>query len=324
MNKKTITIKEEASKDNAVSVRGRYSYKKIESDGSVVFESTEVDNLILDNWFGSNAFVLPSTSLYLCVGAGVVTPPAVTDTDLGNQVSGKSFNLANAAYYSVHEVGTNYNIIKGSQTATFTYSDISNNEISELGLRISNATGTLITRALIKDDLGNETTIQLSTGQSLVLTYSIYFYIPKVIASGTAVLPYGTFDYVIGLPSMYRGATDEISYWDRYYYVTYTPAPYKPIFYTGTTGAIGTNNLSSVTVDTVNKEITYYAYGAAQTTDTPLGGTSYSSVRGGVLAGGNASTAVFSITSTTAPFFTLPANYDIDLSWKISYGRYVP
>src|SRR5690606_22778994 len=153
---------------------------------TIVKNIPEQSNLILDGYLDMD-YPVPQ-SISLCLGAGVVTTPAATDTDLGNQVSAKGFGWGSnsAGLVSIHSKESNGYILKVSNTIDFSYQDISDNEITEIGLRNGGATGTLVTRALIKDQSGNPASIQIAEGQTLRLTYSLYVFLPFIITEGVA------------------------------------------------------------------------------------------------------------------------------------------
>ena len=181
-------------------MRGSYRVQVLE-DESIVFDSGEFDNLITDaaledpgpfqqqvNGFAGVFY------LHLCLGAGVVTTPAYSDTDLGNQIATKAsgdfkvFTRESAA-------GVYPAIYKCEREVEFT--NISG-DLSELGIRKGGSTGTLMSRSLIKDGSGNPITITVTDNQTVRVTYTLYSIIPdEVLGSGTVSTPHGDLSYTV-------------------------------------------------------------------------------------------------------------------------------
>lgn len=287
------------NKRKTIGVEGRFRAQLIETDGSVSFDSGETKNLITDLALSQNRF--PSGSQYtrhLCIGAGVVTPPSYSDTNLGNQVANANiYFYPNSAQGTVEADGF---LCQNSGVATF---ENLQHDISELGLRESGASGTLLTRALIKDGSGNPTTISVGAGQTLKITYTIYWFIPFVLAEGVTATPHGNVEWKLANklsqnPTAYSAnlvASDMGSPWG----------------WAGSYKILGTNAQQSFNVDTVNRKTTITASIAATASDRakPIGHF--------ILSGGTNSQYGLEL---KAPY-TLPANNDLAIVAEITWGR---
>jgi hypothetical protein len=282
-----------------IGVEGRFRAQVIESDGDISFDSGEVKNLITDVALSKDRF--PSGTQYtryLCIGSGVVTTPSYSDTSLGNQVGGVSiYFYPNLAVGSVEADGFS---CSNSGVATF---DNLDHEISELGLREGGVTGPLLTRSLLKDADGNSTTVSVGPGQTLKITYTVYWFIPFVLAEGITPSPHGNIEWVLAQKyidaktqaSASRVAQDMGSPWG----------------WAGSYKILGWNASQSYSVDAVNRKSTITASIAATTDDrTKLTGDF-------ILSGG--SYAQYGL-QLKAPY-TLPANYDLAIEAEISWGR---
>lgn len=113
---------------------------------------------------------------YCRVGTGS-TPPAVTDTTLaaktgtaspqGSQTN--SVQTTTLPYYSQHV-----------RVYTFGVGAVSGN-LTEIGFFSSASTGTMWSRALIKDSGGNPTTLTLLATEQLKVTYTVIRYLPATV-----------------------------------------------------------------------------------------------------------------------------------------------
>jgi hypothetical protein len=183
-----------------IGVKGSFHTQIINSDGSVAFDAGEQDNLIVDGGLDNRCFPPKSTYSnnphgYLCLGSGVVTAPSVTDTDLGNQV------IEKIIMFSIDSSSRSYNSERDSYIGRIKGTvDITNyvGSISEIGLKqfVRNVgAGVLLTRSLIKDANGNPTEITVEEGQTLRLTYYLYYEVPHDLGSGTISTPHGNLEW---------------------------------------------------------------------------------------------------------------------------------
>lgn len=155
---------------------GKFKIEIRNEETGIIKDTGYIDNLVLNNYFSEPSSRYYFKRLYLCFGTGSTTP-AVTDKTLVDMVPGV--------------IGTNTSlnfpqVIKGydSTTKIFTHTieitfeggkgDIQGN-ISELGLSYNSSVGNtgFITRALVKDEQGNPTTISLGENDILTVNYTI-------------------------------------------------------------------------------------------------------------------------------------------------------
>jgi hypothetical protein len=176
---------------NKISVEGRFRIQLQNEDGSIFFDSGDQKNLIVNGAMGYSKFP-PQGIDYLCLGAGVVTEPAVTDTQLGNQVAAERINFT--AHSGTDE--GDYFATKSSTIVNFTNLDYT---LTELGIRTGGTGGTLITRALIRDDLGNASSVTVLPSQTLKLTYSIHYKFPRKITEGVMTTTFGDLNWELSI-----------------------------------------------------------------------------------------------------------------------------
>lgn len=155
---------------------GKFKIEIRNEETGIIKDTGYIDNLVLNNYFNSIKSTYLFNDLYLCFGTGS-TPPAVTDTSLVSMLPG---NLRSAQYLR----GSRF--IKGydSNTKIFTHTieipfegskGAIQGNISELGLSYKTYVGNteFITRALVKDEQGNPTTISLGENDILTVHYTI-------------------------------------------------------------------------------------------------------------------------------------------------------
>jgi hypothetical protein len=277
---------------NKVGVKGRFHVQLIEADGSVSFDAGEQDNLITNGALDYGGF--PGGNTYLCLGAGVVTAPAITDTNLGNQVASSYIFIGSNRTET--DTGLGYEISKNG-TCDFTGL---NNEVSELGLREGGATGTLITRALIKDINGTPTTITVGPGQTLRLTYTLFWFMPKFISSGITPTPHGDLHWEVKIYTAYGALEGQAFGFDPLHYLMIAGTASNSIAYTR---------------DIANRKTTVEATRPAQSTDkTITAGTEF--------AYPYAYNPKVAYRVYLTQDFTIPANYDFTMAIESSWGRY--
>tara|TARA_R110002033_G_scaffold170862_2_gene214581 strand:+ start:19477 stop:20295 length:819 start_codon:yes stop_codon:yes gene_type:complete len=266
-------------------VFGKYKIQLVNSDNSIQEETEEQNNLILDSALNYEDYW--SSYPYLAIGSGVVTPPSVTDTNLGNQVAVKLIRFTE--YIPVIDEGSTYlATLRG--TTEFTNID---GDISELGLRRDSATGPLFTRALIKDSAGNPTSIQISSGQKLKITYSIYVRVEKIISSGVTPTPHGDLYWDL-VPDLSRIRLDK----------NFAMIPKANI------DIFGFSRTGTFNKDIPNRNASFTATLAATTSDRTFNA-------GSDFTRSTYSAYVFKLTQP----YTLPANYEMTVSFETSWGR---
>jgi len=297
-----------------IGIKGAYAYQVIDDvTGDIVVDVPEQTNLILDSYLDIPR-PLPNQTTFLCLGSGVVTPPSVTDTDLGNQVAGTYMGGWSVGTY---QDSTDNFLISLRSTTDFT--NIINNEISELGVRLNNSTGTLITRALIKDTNGNPASISVGEGQTLRFTYSLYFKIPKAIFSGSVSTPHGIieYEYSIGDQVVTQSLIEAFVRYSEYGGSNQGQA-YAVYFSNGSSaGSYGSKSL-----DIPNRKVISTFNVPAATSDRILGAPAST---------GWTDRLLFKMARYNDPFhfrvpknatrLTLPANYDLTVQLEITWGR---
>jgi hypothetical protein len=284
---------------NKIGIEGRFRTQIIESDGSVSFDSGENKNLITDGALDFSNFP-PSGGIDLCLGSGVVTVPAVTDTNLGNQTASSAISFPN--YYKDATIeATGYSCKRWGTCDLTGY----NETFSEIGLKVTSPL-TLITRALIKDSNGDPTTISISAAQTLRITYSLYYFYPFFISAGVTATPHGDLSWSI---EHIYSAVDKRTLTNALLIAKSANNTWGwDTTYSDTLG-IGSSN--SVVIDIPNRKSTLTAVLSAQASDKSI-------VIGGEIY--QASYANKYRIVATQPY-TLPANYNFTLSAEISWGR---
>lgn len=287
-------------KKDSIGIEGKFSVQVLDHNGAVCFDSGERKNLILDSFLDLRS-PLPTSSAYLCIGAGVVTAPSYSDTNLGNQIASENIVFSGIS----SEVDTDGILSKFSGVADFT--GLNGEEVSELGIRNSSSSGVLITRSLIKDSSGDATTITVNSGQTLRITYSIYVYFPILIGSGVISTPHGDlgWSYLIDSPSSsfhnkitnsdrFGGsrsssvASNNYAYFERNNEPEVKSAGYMSQSITGSSASMSAS-LSSVDYDRVFTNCH------------------------------NRLACEYGIKFD--PMYTLPANYNFTISWEVTWGR---
>lgn len=171
-----------------VGVSGAYRAQVIE-DGEVVKDTGEFKNLITDYGLSLTS---PFENTFMCIGAGIVTEPAFTDVNLGNEVARREYSHSFSDPVVINDASPW--ILKRSATVDFKGVEA---DISEVGIRLANP-GTLISRSLIKDPQGNPISISLKANQTFRLTYYVYTTFSDTMGSGTfQSADFGVIDYTI-------------------------------------------------------------------------------------------------------------------------------
>ena len=146
----------------------------VENNGVKKLDTGFNKNLILDqglHFFGGGNGT--DMMQYCLVGAGN-SEPAITQTKLENCITGVSGVVDNFKYDYVDDATDTY---KCSLTYKYVFTNLAGNNICEVGLASvysSPLSNYICTRALIKDSLGNATTISLITGDTLTIYYKLW------------------------------------------------------------------------------------------------------------------------------------------------------
>lgn len=303
-------------------MKGTYQLKVLNKNKDIFFDTGEFENLITDAALSmSSPFVnyySDSTlgNFYLCVGAGVVTAPTVSDVNLGNQIAAKSFTNQGYGFLSFSKVsveGVFPIIYKCSQVATFT--GISG-DLSELGVRRGSSSGTLVSRSLIKDGAGDPIQISVTTEQTVEITYSVYSIVPSdVISTGVMSTPYGDSNYTVHAGTKPYG----IHMLNFHLPISFNASPglFKLLNSADNSGTVTVESMGASTYytrnpadQTVTVHLHFDAKDTDQTFDRIYGSTS-------------PSTAIQAPWVELETPITIPAFYDFHFDITFTWGRYV-
>lgn len=170
--------------------KGRYSLTVLDSEKNVVKDKqlNNIENVV--TYVGAFSFFFgdPFRDLRAAVGTGNVERVR-SDTSLGAEDPGRS-----ASSGSVPRLGNEVDNLDGTSTLSLTRTfEFSLGEkvgtFSEIGLFSSPSSSDLIAGQLIKDELGNPTTITLLSDEQLIVTYTIDLTVPNnSINSGTGTV----------------------------------------------------------------------------------------------------------------------------------------
>ena len=145
------------------------------ADGSTKIDTGYQKNLILnqglDFFGGSNG----SDMMAYCVIGSGNSQPGYTQNKLDTAVSGVTGTNYSTKYD--YNASTDGNLYKVNRVRKYSFTDLNNVNISELGLAstyTSANTYYLCTRALIKDSSGNPTTITVLSGEILQIYYKLW------------------------------------------------------------------------------------------------------------------------------------------------------
>lgn len=133
-------------------------------------------NLVLDRYFSlaNSGKNMTDTTFYLKIGTGTAEP-LPTDTSLQS-----AMQIVNKGTAGVGDLGSSLNAegthLEGYYEMTYSYSkgQVVGN-ISEIGLSETYQSNLLVTRALIKDELGNPTIISVTAEDELTVVYRLNF-----------------------------------------------------------------------------------------------------------------------------------------------------
>ncbi len=240
------------------SYKGQYQVEKLNKNGEVIFASPWFDNIITD--VGLDLYASPSASLslrYCVVGTGTSTP-LVTDTSLENQIA-QSELASSTVPASIVEVGPP---LRAYNTTTYNFGlgDVVGN-ITEVG--VTTAGGTLYSRALFKDGVGNPTSITVLADEQLRIQYRLYVLIPDVDVNDTV----DGYDLIIR-PSRYNSSSANMR-WNPQAAMKSTGGNNTGNFYTGDILPSSTDSLPSGSVSTGGTStLTTYVPGSFELIDT--------------------------------------------------------
>lgn len=158
-------------------VKGRFTLSVMGSNGKEKAK-VECDNMVLDalisnlNADSYKGAQFPGANILYKVALGTgTTPPQPGDNTLESQVVESSFSGGlNTSYSEIIPGETLKGVMRRAHS--FNQGQINAN-LSEIG--VIDSRGDLITRSLIKDDLGNPTTLTVTNQEQLILTYYLEF-----------------------------------------------------------------------------------------------------------------------------------------------------
>lgn len=176
----------------------RFEKFKADGDGNEIKGTREVaadwfPNLILDQ--GLNQMATSDTYLNACqVGSGTTTP-ANGQTALSSLVAGtitRPTNVTSVASSPPYYV---------ARSVTFRFAEgAAAGNLAEVGVGTAVSGTTLFSRSLIKDSLGNPTTITILSDESLDVIYQLRYYVPPSDITGTIIATGnigGSYDYTL-------------------------------------------------------------------------------------------------------------------------------
>lgn len=220
--------------EQGIQVGGEFKYTVLKEDGTIKMQTDFQDNLVTENVFRwlleqqpidntGAANTLPSSMFgpYLAVGEGT-TPPTINDFALNSLCEITSAGIGGLVVEP--GLGSDHvGYVKFSRTSVFSFSNLNNKNITEIGLCHQYGTYptryALQTRALVKDSKNNPISITVLPGEILQVTYRTSLYASEAIKTGTfTVTSYDdttttkTFDYAQAINSDFKDA-----YWSYQY-----------------------------------------------------------------------------------------------------------
>lgn len=157
--------------DANLGLAGKYRYVVKRADGSIKSESVYQDNLITNtglDFFGGDSGGI--NFLNNCaIGTGN-SNPVVTENKLVSYTA-KALGVRDS-FFSTY-IPNESNTYISHVTYRYMFTGLNNVNVSELGV-FSTTENELNTRALIKDNLGNPTTITVLNGETLEIFYRLY------------------------------------------------------------------------------------------------------------------------------------------------------
>lgn len=166
-----------------IGIKGRYKVELIDAATGKVKRKLEFDNLIVNGGMdalGSGSNVIPNTLYAYCgVGTGNTTP-ANTDTALVAEILPRENNNAGIGDTKTYQSGSP-DFIKFVTVRQFATTE-ANGNLTEIGFFGTPTGGTMFSRQLIKDGVGNPTTLTKTSSDQLRITYEIDVYPPQTDA----------------------------------------------------------------------------------------------------------------------------------------------
>lgn len=179
-----------------VGLSGHYKVGVIRASGQYE-QLADFDNLITDaglDFIATNG--VSAATVYCRAGAGSAVP-AVGQTNLVSQLGSASASGTSSA---TNSGGTPVWFTSLTRVYTFAIGAVVGN-VAEIGTFSAETGGTMFSRALIKDAMGNPTTITILSDEQLVVTYEVRKYPPASDITGTVSISIDgvptNFDYTI-------------------------------------------------------------------------------------------------------------------------------
>lgn len=182
-------------------LKGRYKLIVRRNDGSVRLETDWFDNLITNQ--GLNRIGTGGIVTHCQAGSGSSTP-LVTDTELQSFIGSTAIESATETGFS----GSTpyYQWIR----KTFRFdAGVASGNVSEVGVGWSFASGSLFSRALVRDIGGSPVTITVLSDEFLDVVYELRIYPPAADMPFTFVISGVTYNCVA------RASEIDASYWDQ-------------------------------------------------------------------------------------------------------------
>lgn len=306
-------------------VSGRFMIEKILPGGERVVAADWFENLVTDN--GLNLLGSTSASeLTGACGAGAgTTPPANGDSALQSPIGTRTPNVT----MTTGPTSTPVDHTWMRKTYTFAIGQVVGN-VAELGTFSSTSGGTMFSRALVKDTLGNPTTITVRADEQLVVTYELRKYPPLTDQSGTISITVDgvptDYNYTIRTANFNNSAHQGPYYWSAaagfastlLYAVAFETDALAGVtgYPSGADSASTTNAVSAYTNGTFFRDVAHaWAIGSA---NFPSG---VGSVAFGVLYG-IVTYAGYQISFT--PKLPKNSSRTLTLPFRLSWGRYAP
>lgn len=178
-------------------VQGKYEMQLLDAKDQSVLQTWKFNNIITDggmNLFGSTTGGESFAFDYFQVGEGS-TPVSSSDTGLVSPIAGR-INTSDTA-----DVITSGSDVSGSfwqvAISRIFYEASGNGNITEIGAFSLASGGRLTSRALVRDDLGDPTTLTKTSANQLRIIYTFRMYVPTLDITGSLFMAGTTYDYVL-------------------------------------------------------------------------------------------------------------------------------
>src|SRR5690625_665761 len=284
-------------------------------DGSPIPGTKEVvapwqDNLLTDSGLDNLAGQQWMRRCYIGSGS---SPPAPQDTALAAPLGSATSSIVAGPrtddYSSV--VGT-YSLPPGSATGI----------ISEIG--VGPNSGSITTRALVRDETGSPTTITKGPIDSLTVTYQIREYPDQGDTNSVVVNPHTAQEYSVVSRTIGGTAGDRLQRWNNYGAIT-PPGQGHPFSATGTP-LVAWDSTSYVSgSSTTTGQIPAYQSGSHYLDLALQWRESLGNVAGGIVRiGSSVPTQAFRIQAQFDPPIDKDNTKTLQITLRKSWGRYVP